>query len=326
MEKTKVKLIYILAQSHSGSTLVDSILGTHPEISSSGELRYLNWQLERTKGTGGTVEAETCCSCESDFRNCDFWSEVLARITQRTGNDIINDPLSFDTSHFGHYSYQNSGGHSRSFGDRLLGFLARKWLERGLPLEVICRLTPRAKLRIRNNWLLYELMAEVSGRNIVVDSSKHLLIALLLQASRPEDVWFVFLHRDVRGLAYSHKKRATERGQQYSLRRTVLNAKVFEERIHRYKTYIPNLQYFDCTYEEVVRAPSSFLDRVAGAIGASADHVRQADDHFYIDPQNQHLVAGNPMRYRGRQKVRFDSGWTKGLTSEELDEIMRRYC
>lgn len=45
-----MKLIYIIAQGHSGSTLTDCILGTHPDVVSSGELRYINWQLERTKG------------------------------------------------------------------------------------------------------------------------------------------------------------------------------------------------------------------------------------------------------------------------------------
>ena len=44
-----MKLVYIIAQGHTGSTLMDCILGTHPEFISNGELMYLNWQLERTK-------------------------------------------------------------------------------------------------------------------------------------------------------------------------------------------------------------------------------------------------------------------------------------
>ncbi len=39
MDNTKIRLIYILAASHSGSTLLSLLLGSHPEITTIGELK-----------------------------------------------------------------------------------------------------------------------------------------------------------------------------------------------------------------------------------------------------------------------------------------------
>jgi hypothetical protein len=84
-----MKLIYIISQGHSGSTLLDCILRTHPEFLSSGELFYLNWQIAKTIKKKPTVEDQNICSCLKDFKDCDFWSKVFKSIKQKSGQDII---------------------------------------------------------------------------------------------------------------------------------------------------------------------------------------------------------------------------------------------
>ena len=44
------KLIYIVAAGHSGSTLLDMLIGSIPGVFSTGELNHLPWQLSRTPG------------------------------------------------------------------------------------------------------------------------------------------------------------------------------------------------------------------------------------------------------------------------------------
>src|SRR5690606_20935054 len=104
-----MKLIYVIAQAHTGSTLIDCILGTHPDFVSSGELRYINWQLYRTRDKTSSVEAQNICTCERAFRDCNFWSNVFTLIKEESGSDMVIDPLSFDTAYFKQFSFQNRG-------------------------------------------------------------------------------------------------------------------------------------------------------------------------------------------------------------------------
>ncbi len=316
-----MKLIYILAQGHSGSTLTDCILGTHPDVVSSGEMRYLNWQLERTKNIVASVSAQNICSCGKDFRECVFWSEVFKRITKKTGKDIVADPTSFDTAYFGQFAYQNRGGFDRSFVEKVKGYIFREWVEKGWPIEWIGWIEPKLRKWIENNWMLYETMSEVADKQVVVDSSKHLLIALLLQQFQPKDVWIVFLHRDVKGLAASYKKWAGRKGRPYVVKETMESTKTFENRVRKYKRTIPDLQYIDAQYEEIVRHPAEFLEQVVQKVGISTAYEKQQNDDFYINPSAHHMVAGNPMRYRGKQLVRYDESWKERLTEDELQVI-----
>ena len=314
-------VLYVISMGHSGSTLLDCILGTHTDIHSSGEMRYLNWQLSRTMNKTASVESQDICSCQKDFRECAFWSQVFAGIAEKTGKNIVADPKSFDTAYFKQFAYKDLG----SFTDRVKGYLTRIGLENGFPLELVLKLEPKISQWLANNWLLYQEMSAVSGKPIIVDSSKHLTIGLLLQAFRPEDTVFLFIHRHIEGLVSSAKRASLKRGKKYSIERVVQTKKKFERRVERYKKVVPNLRYIEGNYEEFVRAPAEFLSRVVEFLGISRDYSKQLDNEFYINPFSCHLVAGNPMRYRGRQKVQYDERWTKELTSEEIRQIHKLY-
>lgn len=313
-----MKLVYVISMGHSGSTLLDCILGTHPEFISSGEMTYLNWQLERTKNIKPTVKEQNICTCERDFRDCSFWSEVFSVIRRKIGIDIAKSPRQFDTAYFGKFAY----GFKNSFSDRIKGFIIRNWLEQGWNLKWIVWLEPRMVKWVKNNWLLYETMAEVANKQVVVDSSKDLVIALLLQQYRPKDVTLLFLHRDILGLAASSKSYGKS---PYA----PLESKItFEKRVRKYKAKIKNLNYYDINYEVLVSKPSTFLSDFTNVIDVSKNFDIQPDDNFYINPGKLHIVAGNPMRYRGRMKVKYDDKWREKLTEDEikhLQEKMRKY-
>lgn len=321
-----MKLIYILAQGHSGSTLLDCILGTHPSFVSSGELRYLNWQVFRTMDKRSSVADQSVCSCTADFRDCEFWSKVLQCVKNHSGKDIVADPMSFDTAYFKHFSYRDRGGKIPSIYDRGKAYIFRRWLESGHSYRSLLWLEPSVKSWLSNNWLLYDCMARTAGRRVVVDSSKHLLIGLLLQQYRPEDVSFLFIHRSLEGLAASTKRRSAKTGIPFDIQKVVADWTMFEQRVERYKRTIPNLRSIDVRYEEVVSRPASFLDSVADFVGVTHDFERQSDDVFFIDPSQLHLVAGNPMRYRGRQLVRYDDRYMHDLSEEEMSFLRSRNC
>lgn len=315
-----MKLIYILSQGHSGSTLSDCILGTHPDFVSSGELRYINWQLERTKGIEATTSAQNCCTCKKDFRDCAYWSQVFEQLKLKTGKDIVANPTSFDTAYFGKFAYQNRNGFKQKFSSKVKGYIFREWLERGYNLNSISWLEPNVNTWIKNNWLLYETMAEVAKKPFVIDSSKDLLIALLMQLYKPDDVCIIFLHRSIKGLASSYKKWSEKKGKSFKFSSVIHAKQRFEKRVEKYKK-IDKLNYIDVEYENIVQNPTNFIEEVAQKVSANINYKKQPNEQFYIDPSQQHLVAGNPMRYRGKQLVSYDESWKKRLSESEIKEL-----
>lgn len=302
---------------------MDSILGSHPQIQSSGELRYLNWQLWRTINKKPSVADGDICSCEHDFRECPYWGKVFEVIHHKTGSDIAHDPHSFDTAYFGQFSYANRGGFQPSYYQRLQATFFRRYLEQGWPLANIKWLEPQLNIWLANNWLLYETMAEASNSKVVVDSSKHLLIALLLQQYHPNSVTFLFIHRSIEGLVSSAKRWSKKRNTTFNLEKVVKEKQTFERRVVKYKKNISNLHYLDIDYEQFVAAPASFLKDLSNALELSTKGLTKSDSAFFIDPSQQHIVAGNPMRYRGRQQVEYDERWKMELSEREYQYIQK---
>jgi hypothetical protein len=314
-------LIYIISLGHSGSTLLDCLLGTHPNFISSGELRYLNWQLERTKSEIISVERQNVCTCLKDFRSCEFWSKVFSVINSKVGIDFSANPSLFELSFFNQFGYGNSGSVSRNLFDKFKSFLFRQWLQRGYSTHHIKFLEPHLEKWISNNWILYESMSEVSDRKFVIDSSKHLTYAMLLQESRPKDVTIIFIHRKIEGLVSSKKKWSKVKGIGYSIDSIVKSKLEFNNRIKAFKSSRSDLSFIDVDYEYFVECPSDFLKNFVYMVGASKEYEAQSNSCFYIDPSVQHLVAGNPMRYKGKQLIKSDNSWKDRLDQNEIEKI-----
>ncbi len=75
-EGAPIPLIYIYSSSHSGSTLLDLILGAHPKIFGLGEMKFLSrlWREE------GLPSESRLCGCGTLRQDCDFWVEVRKRL------------------------------------------------------------------------------------------------------------------------------------------------------------------------------------------------------------------------------------------------------
>ena len=67
MEGSEFKIIYIAGNGHSGSTLLDIILGSNKNIFSAGELTFI---------TRDSIFDEYC-SCRQMIRDCRIWTEIL---------------------------------------------------------------------------------------------------------------------------------------------------------------------------------------------------------------------------------------------------------
>ena len=67
MNSNKRNLVYILSNGRSGSTLLDTLLGAHPDCFSMGEFQMLPSDLK---------ENNQACACGKNVSDCEFWSKI----------------------------------------------------------------------------------------------------------------------------------------------------------------------------------------------------------------------------------------------------------
>lgn len=68
----RLPLLYIAGSSHSGSTLLDLLLGSHPDIESVGEAKKITSVAEKMNSGEHPL-----CTCRREVADCPFWRAVL---------------------------------------------------------------------------------------------------------------------------------------------------------------------------------------------------------------------------------------------------------
>jgi len=284
-----LKVLYVLGHARSGSTILDILLGNHPRIVSTGELcKFYQYAFLDPQ----------YCSCGQPVPECSFWSSVTDRLK--------GEPLEGDVSR------QNR---LQSTFERY-----RYW-----PLRTIHPGTRRRAAEYKQQLLThYEAIAEASGKDIIVDSSKHGLRGLRLQELAREkriDARFLFLVRDGRGIIWSFKKqmaRQPEIGRQKdfekkSTLRTTLSWLLANFECERVINRAPASKTFRLRYEDLCTSPQQSLTDLAA--WAEVDPAPILDALASEQGlQISHLVAGS--RHRMARQVRFrpDQEWQSRLS------------
>jgi hypothetical protein len=292
---------FIAGWGRSGSTLLGLALGECPGAVYVGEVRDL-W----TRG----LRENRLCGCGAPFRDCAFWAAV---------------------------GDAGFGGWDRLDIERvqyLRRCVDRPWNEPSLRSAV----TRRPRLRVLGTAYaevlraLYRGIREVSGAEIVVDSSKIASHALLLKAAGLP-VEAVHLVRDSRGVVHSWRK--TVLRPDGSSRHGGVGARA-QDRSHgylyKYGTATASLRYLlynamasdlarcgipvvTVRYEDLVAAPVATLRSICRSL-----HLEHPDGLLGMAAQRRltlqtsHTVDGNPLRLRARDvSLSLDDAWHVGL-------------
>jgi len=149
-------VIYIMASSHSGSTLLSFLLGSHPEVFNLGELKefesFFNPEKENDRG-----QFNSPCDCGINVYDCPFWSKIQSKSTAKPDSmDLFNqirknvkEPILVDNSKvpekFEFYRDNNipykivhlvRDGRARAYSEQKLGrdyrYAIRKWAKRNI--------------------------------------------------------------------------------------------------------------------------------------------------------------------------------------------------
>jgi hypothetical protein len=174
---------------------------------------------------------------------------------------------------------------------------------------------------------LYEAISRVSGRRIIVDSSKNPLRAAALACTPGIDLRLVHLVRDGRAVVWSVKKiipKDEQGGVQDALPprpawRTICYWTLVNMLSGWVKSSAPTTSVL-IRYEDFVADPQETLSRIARLIDVDLTDVAQAAARGN-SMQVGHTIAGNRLRMAGSVSLRPDWDWVRKLPPRD-----RRIC
>jgi hypothetical protein len=279
--------------SYSGATLLCFLLATHPDVASVGELDGL---------IPSEDPDEYRCSCGDLVRACGFWRAVAVEMEDR-GEPF--DPGRFETR-------------LEFAGPRLLRRLragslgtgtvnaARDHIFQALPWE-----RPQWQRLTRRNAALVRSIASVTGKQVLVDSSKDGLRLSAFRDLTTVPVAAIHLVRDVRGVVASRLRR----GVSISPAEGARQWQRLNRRIEANLSTLPPGSTVRIRYEDLCADPDATLAVVQRALGVVPSPL-PAD--FRATP---HHVIGNAMRLSDMRSIVADESWRRSLTPAQIADV-----
>jgi hypothetical protein len=288
LESPRQKILYILSSPHSGSTVFGMALAGHPDVVFGGEL----FEIPDPAWTEGRV-----CSCGQSLDACPFWSGVRSKYTPPSAPP---------------------------------GGRVHKWGWRDFPRVAWSLHRPHgpALAYARDVQDLAGSIAEVSGRSVVVDTSKDGTRALAyLLAPRPNlEVYYLHLTRDPQSVVRSRIQREVRtstqgrHGRTPTLRYSALWAAA---NLSFTLIFAPRSgAYLRIRYEDFLRDPESTLREVGSFLGVDLSPVTERILQGGTFPPG-HVIAGNRLRLGGGVQVRRDSGVGDPALAEKQGGVFR---
>lgn len=289
--------VFICSAGHSGSTLLDMMLGSHSEAESMGELINLPMDMAMNRG----------CACGRTMRDCSLWPEVMRRM------ELSPDkPYALN---LGYALAKVGDARKTSFLYKLLTRpkIAIKYYQLRYSLPMLSALTPGFEQGIANTLSVYDHVRAIQGKRMVVDSSKHYVRAAALYLAQPDITRVVVLVRDGRGVFYSNLKRGF--GRDFSLRAWHSHYKRALELLDR---QVPESHRILVHYEDMVTDTRGTLAKLCDFLGMEFE-PGMLDFRAGV----HHNVNGNDMKFTSSTELRLDAAWKTKLESADREYFER---
>ena len=282
-----VRLCYIAGAGRSGSTILNILLGNHPEAVNVGELR----QLARV------IHNRELCSCGVEVARCPWWSRVQAGWSRGAVAEPL-DALFALQQRFERIRSALRGG-------------------RKVDAETF------AEYSLLTRSLLEEIRREAGGR-IIVDSSKTPARAMALARVEGIDLRVIHLVRDPRGYAWSLAK-SFARDQQTGLEKEVPSRGAVGAAVSwifanlqasRLVGQLGSRRALTVRYEDLVEFPGRTLEQIGSLLDSKFTSLVQAlkmSGEAGLELKVGHTLAGNRLRMRSNLKLRPDLEWRQRM-------------
>lgn len=281
---SRLKVIYVVGAARSGSTVLDTVLGSHKDVESIGELTYAARAL--------TSNSEFC-ACGELAAECAFWSDI-----QETWTNLWPERPSLEKWSALQARYEQP-------------FALPKLL-----WGMKTRMPATFSDYLKGIETLYQAIRQVSGKSVIVDSSKNPIRAIAICQSPAIDLRLIHLVRDCRGVIWSQCKNveADPRGgvEQHLNPRSAWRTALLWYATNRVAEYSTELNCKENSllvrYEDFAANPEKELLRISKLtkidFSAVADALRQKGDL-----KAGHIIAGNRLRMNRSIKLQPDLSW-----------------
>ncbi len=286
------RVIYIMSDRRSGSTLLENILSKSSETISVGELAMLNGHILKK---GGGARWNWNCSCGQAVPECPFWKSILNNEKYFTPNTIPSTKIA--------WKY-------RQLSMALVAVFpfTTKWF-----LSTFNK-SKKNNITVKTLGNIYNAVFELSGKNIIVDSSKDPdQVAAIYAAERNFDVEVIWLKKDLRAIAAS-KSKWREKNEQSKLSPfALLMIALFYKRVcYAVTKTIKKNNLLVLNYESLATQTQQELDRIIQQYNLMP---YDAPTHFVV--KGQHTIAGTPERF-ANNPIKYDDAWIKYYDSAKF--------
>jgi Sulfotransferase family len=289
----RLSVVYLAGSGHTGSTLLALFLDAHPAIASVGETAF-------KRKLQGTTGSKLTCTCGASYSDCTFWAEIFRGVAD-AGYEL--SPLEW----------------SNDF--RYRGWLAHRIFSRysARPVHRVVQKTAAALFPAHNarvervrrvNVEFVRTVLRVTGAQVFFDTSKRAMRLYHLMQIPELDVKVVKLVRDVRGYAWSAKRRGG------AVPDAALTWRREQENFEEITRSMPAERVMLLRYEDVCRDPRQWLRQTYEFCG-----VEPIDPPDFVIPREHH-VLGNSMRRSDTIRIRLDESWRTSLSAEEQDRAI----
>lgn len=253
-----IKLIYIAGDGRSGSTLLDSVLSNINDSISVGECHRFWIRF---------YERETLCGCSQKIEECELWKEVNKRLKEEFSD--------YNPSEFKRQVKEIQ--YFKNFKKIPEIINSEEW-------KPFCQIVIS----------FYKLIAEITEKRVIIDSSKSISWAYLLQNLNFCDLRIIHLERNLPAVANSWKKTVLlpeyydkevfmPKKSNYLILKSWLKIKSFGKRLK------DNGYYIFISYEELCENQGLWLKRLQNFVDENFDGAN-------LKIEFNHAIGGNPMR------------------------------
>jgi hypothetical protein len=281
------KLVYVASIGRSGSTLLELLVGAHPDVATMGELHL--WPHEIALG-----HSRLPCGCGLPLEACTFWQEM-----RRRADPLIAPPPRLDAFRE-HLDY----GKALRLG-RLRDFSSRSGSN-----PLIDRYAANTQFVMAT---FADLAEEQTGRRPawLVDASKDPYRLNWLIRSGRLDITVLHIVRNAAGFVHSERKNLGDPDGLPLLRLAARKSAAWRLQhllVRRSAALLPSGRYGLVRYEDLATEPGRVVAEVQALLGCSPDP--SVIDTFR--DRRFHAVGGNPMRHKA-DGITLDERWRTEL-------------
>lgn len=264
MNYKDITVFYIIGTGHSGSTLLDLILGKHSQIFGAGELCSFSSKKGKIKSM--------ICSCHKKVYDCFFWKKASKDLKGINTLNLKRNIFNFLFNRKRYFLRNNNK-----------------------------KVNLKEYLDINNK--LFKNISKISGKKIIIDSSKQIDRAEALSQSDEIEIIFIHLIRNGKGIIWSYKKK--NKNLFFSIFLwiiTNIKAEILKRRNKDIKSIL-------IRYEDFAREPQKELKKILEMKNLNWE----SNILNFSQKQVNHQIAGNRLRLKEIIDIREDLNWKKNL-------------